>query len=204
MLSIHLVDADVVFWVDNYHGEFAAEVAISDCARSVRLCLLKVGQQALDAWPLLFMSGLSVTAKHVELLATAANRIDELEVDPEAIEQVSEWLDWLAFLTREHFGMQLRVLHGCSHQREYVLERATVQAQFRRRLADLCVDALRHDGSVPGRFRAVCHDLLDDMQTQYATILAFMRSGIDLPPLRRGSRKDYVVANPWRRHSGTE
>jgi len=140
-----------------------------------------------------FMEG----SQHLELLAAATTRIDELGTHSEATEQFCDWLDWLAFLTREHFGLQARLLQDCSQQHEYLLDRLAVQREFRRRLANLCIDALQPDRAVLERFREVCHDILADTQSQHSMISDLMRSGMIHPKLRRGPRKDHVVANPW-------
>jgi hypothetical protein len=140
-----------------------------------------------------FMEG----SQHLELLAAATTKIDELGSRREATEQFCDWLDWLAFLTREHFGLQLRLLQDCSQQREYLLDRVAVQHEFRRRLADLCIDAVQQDRDMLERFREVCHDILADTQSQHTMISDLMRSGTIHPKLRRGPRKGDVVANPW-------
>jgi hypothetical protein len=108
--------------------------------------------------------GIRENSRHNELLAWATSRIDELANGDCARQQVCEMLDWMAHFTREHFGFQERLLAESTRQREYLMNRAAVHGEFRRQLAQLCIDSTRGDPTVPERLRALCHQLLDDAQ----------------------------------------
>ncbi len=99
------------------------------------------------------------------LLSWATARIEQLAHNQRSIDNVGEWLDWMAYFTREHFGFQRRLLNEYGKQREYLLNRVAVHSEFRRKLAQLCVDALRGDPTIPARLQQLCHELLRDAQT---------------------------------------
>lgn len=122
------------------------------------------------------------------LLAWATDRIDQFANEPSYPQGLGEFLDWLAYFTREHFGLQQRLLNECSRQREYVLDRVSVHCEFRRRLAQLCVDTIRRDPSVPERLSALCHDLLADAQAQQETLASIVRDAPVRPKLRQKPR----------------
>jgi len=122
------------------------------------------------------------------LLAWATERIDQFANDYSRAQGLGELLDWLAYFTREHFGLQQRLLNECSRQREYLLDRVNVHCEFRRRLAQLCIDTMRRDPSVPQRLSALCHDLLADAQAQQETLANIVREAAVTPKLRRKPR----------------
>jgi hypothetical protein len=122
------------------------------------------------------------------LLAWATDRIDHLANDYGQAQRLGELLDWLAYFTREHFGLQQRLLNECSKQREYLLDRVNVHCRFRRRLAQLCIDTMRRDPSVPERLCALCHDLLADAQAQQDVLANIVREAAVGPKLRKKPR----------------
>jgi hypothetical protein len=142
--------------------------------------------------------GLSEYRRHIDLIADSVIRLEELGNEASTMEQVSECLDGLAFLTREHFGMQLRMLRCWSQPSEYLLDRSAIYSEYRRKLARLYIDAMRQDSTVASRLQALCNHLLDDMVSQQATFVALMRSNMDGPRLRRNQRKDSIAQKPSR------
>jgi hypothetical protein len=140
--------------------------------------------------------GLDEYHQHVELIARAAKKVDELGNDSTALHQISECMDWLAFLTREHFGMQLRLIRGCTQHGNYLLERSTLFSEYRRKLAELYIDAMRQDSSVPTRLKSLCHALLEDMQAEYARFMEVVRGNLEGLRQRKKQRQDPVVQTP--------
>lgn len=134
--------------------------------------------------------------QHIERIANAVKRIDELGHSTSAMRQVSECLDWFAYLTREHFGLQSRVLQHCSQHSDYLVERSAVFVEYRRKLAGLYIDATRQDGSVPDRLKSLCHDVLDDIQAQHSVFIELMRRNMGDLQLRQTPRIDPVVRSP--------
>lgn len=122
------------------------------------------------------------------LLAWATGKIDQLAHQRDHTLGLGEFLDWLAYFTREHFGLQQRLLNECGRQREYLLERVNVHCEFRRRLAQLCIDTMRRDPTVPERLSALCHDLLADAQAQQETLASIVREATVRPKLRQKPR----------------
>jgi hypothetical protein len=123
------------------------------------------------------------------LLARATTTIDQLANGNTGAQRLGELLDWLAYFTREHFGFQRRLLNECDQQRKYLLDRMKVHGEFRRRLAQLCIDTMRHDPSVPERLCALCHDLLADAQAQQEVLAEIVREASVGPKLRRKPRQ---------------
>jgi hypothetical protein len=123
------------------------------------------------------------------LLASAAARIDPATNIREAREQVVDLLDWLAYFTREHFGFQQRLLNECSQHREYLLNRMAIHNEFRRRLAQLCLDTMRGDATVPARMRALCEELQDDARAHDDVFASILRNDGASPKLRRKPRR---------------
>lgn len=133
--------------------------------------------------------GIRENHRHNELLAWATTRIDQLTSGECARQQLCEMLDWMAYFTREHFGFQQRLLAECSRQREHLLNRAAVHGEFRRQLAQLCIDSTRGDPSVPERLRALCHQLLADAQAEQAAFSDLVRASGKPPRLRADRRR---------------
>lgn len=133
--------------------------------------------------------GIHENYRHNELLAWATSRIDQLTSGECARQQVSELLDWMAYFTREHFGFQERMLAECSRQREYLAKRAAVHLEFRRELAQLCVDCTRGDLTVPERLSVLCHRLLEDAQAEQDAFSELVRAGGRPARLRADRRR---------------
>ena len=119
-------------------------------------------------------SGAQQYTQYQDQLARAVASVDGLTGTRPPREQVGEMLDWMAHFTREHFGLQQRLLQACTRQRAYVLERMEVHGEFRRQLAQLCLDLARGDPEVPERLRALCHRILEDACVQGETIARLM------------------------------
>lgn len=128
------------------------------------------------------------------LLAWATARIDELANQRGDKPQLGETLDWLAYFTREYFGFQQRMLTECSQHREYLFSRMAVHCEFRRRLAQLCVDMVRRDPTVPERLSGLCHDLLADAQAHDKMLSEILRNGEAAPRLRKKPRRGEPAA----------
>ena len=135
------------------------------------------------------LGGIEENAQQKALLAWATARIDLLADQDGGTEYLGQFLDWLAFFTREHFGFQQRMLNGYSEHREYLLNRVAVHCEFRKRLAQLCIDTMRRDPSAPDRLRELCHDLLTDAQAQHETLCQLMRNDPAGARLRKNRRR---------------
>ncbi|MBU1237882.1 MAG: hypothetical protein KJ634_13285 [Gammaproteobacteria bacterium] len=133
--------------------------------------------------------GIVENARHSDLLAWAAERIDQLTNGGYARRNMSDLLDWMAYFTREHFGFQERMLAECGKQREYLSRRTEVHCRFRRQLAQLCLDSMRGDASVPERLRSLCHDILQDAQTQQEQFAELVRDSAVATRLRVDPRR---------------
>jgi hypothetical protein len=133
--------------------------------------------------------GIRENHRHNELLAWATGRIDKLTSGDCARHQVSELLDWMAYFTREHFGFQERLLAECSRQREYLARRAAIHLEFRRELAQLCVDCTRGDPTVPERLSVLCHRLLEDSQAEQNAFSELLSVGGKSTRLRADRRR---------------
>jgi hypothetical protein len=99
-------------------------------------------------------------------------------------------LDCVAYFTREHFGFQERVLKECGEQRTYLMDRMAVHYDFRRRLAQIYLDAMRGDITVAERLSSLCHELWLDIQTQQETFTKIISGSEDAPKLRRKQRHE--------------
>lgn len=128
------------------------------------------------------------------LLASTTARIDKL-AGGRSCKELGELLDWMAHFTREHFGFQRRLLTGCGQFQDYLLTRAAIQSEFRRKLAGLCLDMMRGDVSVPARLGALGHELLQDIQEHDAVFAQIIRSGGADRRLRRQARQGEVAAD---------
>lgn len=133
--------------------------------------------------------GIEENAQQQALLAWATERVDLLASQGSGAEYLGQLLDWLAYFTREHFGFQQRLLNECSQHRDYLLNRVAVHCEFRRRLAQLCIDTMRRDPSAPERLRVLCHDLLSDAQAQHETLSELMRNSMTGLRLRKNPRR---------------
>lgn len=131
-------------------------------------------------------------AQHNALLAWVTGRID-LQPDKVCAEFLLNLANWLAFYTREHFGLQQRLFRECCFNPE-LADRAIAQFQYRRRLAELCLDIVRGDPTVTGRMRALCHEVLSDAQIHDGPFFDFIQSkGLD-PVVRKRPRPDQLHA----------
>lgn len=128
------------------------------------------------------------------LLAWAMARIDGLVTERTAKETLGEWLDWVAYFTREHFGFQRRLLNECGERRDYVLSRVAAHCAFRRQLAQLYIDMMRRDPTVAERLRALCHDLQQDLRAHDERLADLVRNGNQRPRLRRRPRYGQLAA----------
>lgn len=137
--------------------------------------------------------GIRENHRHNELLAWATARIDQLTSGDCARHQVCELVDWMAFFTREHFGFQERLLAESARQREYLSNRAAVHGEFRRRLAQLCVDGTRGDRTVPERLRELCHDILEDARIQQDAFSELVTAGGKRTRLRTDPRRERLA-----------
>ncbi len=133
--------------------------------------------------------GIGECCRHNELLAWATARIEQLTDGACARQQVCDMLDWMAYFTREHFGFQERLLAECSKQREYLSNRAAVHSEFRRQLAQLCLDSIRGDATVPARLRELCHQMLRDAHAQQEAIADLVRNSGTNTRLRANPRR---------------
>ena len=132
--------------------------------------------------------------RHRDLLAWATARVDHLLADQSGRRGVSEMLDWMAHYTREHFGFQERLLAQLSQQRQYLIDRAQAHAQFRRRLAELCLDSVRGDKSVPGRLCDLCHEMMLDTETDLERFTETVRQHAHDMRLRADRRRRIDLA----------
>jgi hypothetical protein len=137
--------------------------------------------------------GIRENHRHNELLAWATSRIDQLTSGDCARQQVCELVDWMAYFTREHFGFQERLLAETTKQREYLSDRAAVHCEFRRRLAQLCIDGTRGDRTVPERLRALCHDILEDARIQQEAFSELVSAGGKVTRLRTDPRRERLA-----------
>lgn len=137
--------------------------------------------------------GIRENHRHNELLAWATARIDQLTSGECARQQICELVDWMAFFTREHFGFQERLLAESARQREYLSDRTAVHCEFRRRLAQLCIDGTRGDHSVPERLRELCHDILEDARIQQEAFSELMTAGGKPTRLRTDPRRERLA-----------
>jgi hemerythrin len=133
--------------------------------------------------------GILENSRHNELLAWATARIDQLTSGECARHQVNELLDWMAYFTREHFGFQERLLAQCGRHYDHLVNRAAVHLEFRRQLAQLCIDATRGDATVPERLRELCHKLLEDSRAEQEAFSELMKVSGSNPRLRADRRR---------------
>jgi hypothetical protein len=122
------------------------------------------------------------------LLAWATARIDQL-TGLGAGHQLDDYLDWLAYFTREFFGFQQRMLTQCGDQRDYLFRRMEAHCEFRRRLARLSIDMIRNDPTVPERLRGLCHDLLEDAEANEQKLAEILDHGMAPLKLRKQPRR---------------
>lgn len=127
------------------------------------------------------------------LLAWATARIDQMGGLGET-HQLDDFLDWMAYFTRECFGFQQRLLSQCSEQRDYLLSRVAAHCEFRRRLAGISIDMIRGDPAVPERLRELCHDLLADAEANAQKLTEIVAGGNAAPKLRRQPRRTHPAA----------
>jgi hemerythrin len=141
--------------------------------------------------------GIHENHRHNELLAWATRRIDQLTSGECARQQVSEFLDWMAYFTREHFGFQERMLAECCRQRDYLARRAAIHLEFRRELAQLCIDSTRGDPTVAERLSGLCHRLLADAQAEQDAFSELVRTG-GKPARLRADRRRHPLSDEAR------
>jgi len=133
-------------------------------------------------------AGIDENQRHNELLAWATSQIDQLTESGAGGAHLCDMLDWMAYFTREHFGFQQRLLADCGRQREYVFDRIEAYGNFRRQLAQLCLDSMRGDTTVPQRLSLLCHELLQDEQANRQRFIDALRDGGPSVKLRRKPR----------------
>ena len=127
--------------------------------------------------------GIAESNQQKALMLWATANIDELANQNGAREHLCELVDWVAHFTREHFGFQQRLLNECGRNQEYLLRRMAVHGAFRRQLAQLCIDGVHGDTTVPERFRTICHEIVNDVQAQeevFTKILCAEAPGLKL------------------------
>jgi hypothetical protein len=123
------------------------------------------------------------------LLAWATASIEQFTHQKGPAEHFGQMLDWVAHFTREHFGFQRRLLNECSQQREYLMSRVEVHCDFRRKLAQLYMDSMHGDSTVPERLRALCNELLQDAQAQDQAFSEIVRGSGASPKVRKTPRQ---------------
>jgi hypothetical protein len=143
-----------------------------------------------------YVDGIEEGDRNQILLARATSEIDRIAGGNSGMEALGEMLDWLAHFTREHFGFQRRLLNDYSRHRDYLFDRVAVHCEFRRRLADLCIDMLRRDASVPERLSCLCRELLDDVQANDEFFSEIVRNGESDAKLRKKRRHGQLIVEP--------
>jgi hemerythrin len=128
--------------------------------------------------------------RQIALLNWATTKLDNIAGRHSARDSLSELLDCMAYFTREHFGFQERLLKDCSEHRAYLMERMAVHGEFRRRLAQIYLDAMRGDLTVAERLSSLCHEIWLDIQTQQETFAKIVGTGDETHKMRRKQRKD--------------
>jgi hypothetical protein len=137
--------------------------------------------------------GIRENHRHNELLAWATSRIDQLTSGDCARQQLCELVDWMAYFTREHFGFQERLLAETTRQREYLANRAVVHGEFRRRLAQICIDSTRGDPGVAERLRGLCHEILEDARIQQEAFSKLLSAAGKRTRLRTDPRRERLA-----------
>jgi hypothetical protein len=122
------------------------------------------------------------------LLEWATARIDQI-TGLGTGHQLGDYLDWLAYFTREFFGFQERMLKQCGEQHDYMFSRIKAHCEFRRRLAQLSIDMIRSDPTVPERLRNLCHDLLEDAEANGQKLADIIDHGMAPLKLRKQPRR---------------
>ncbi|MBU1237998.1 MAG: hypothetical protein KJ634_13885 [Gammaproteobacteria bacterium] len=128
------------------------------------------------------------TESQVALLRWAMTQVDRLVENGSARSRLGELLDCVAYLTREHFGFQERVLKEYAEQHEYLMERMAIHRKFERRLANINVDALQGDSTVVERLSTLCHELWQDVHEQQEPFAKLVRDSGKAPSLRSKPR----------------
>jgi hemerythrin len=136
------------------------------------------------------VAGLKESARQIALLNWATARIEQLSHQKTPGDSINDLLDCLAYFTREHFGYQERLLKEYSDQRAYLMDRMAVHAEFRHRLAQIYMDAIRGDHTVTERLNALCHELWLDIKTHQDAFAEAARNTGKEPKLRRKARRD--------------
>ncbi|MDD5295302.1 MAG: hypothetical protein PHU46_00180 [Rhodocyclaceae bacterium] len=125
--------------------------------------------------------GLQEHDRQKALLAWATASIEQFAHRQGPMDHFGQMLDWVAYFTREHFGFQQRLLNECSQQRDYLMSRVAAHCDFRRELAQLYMDSMHGDATVPERLRTLCHELMQDAQAQEQAFADIVRgSGASL------------------------
>lgn len=135
-------------------------------------------------------TGTNDNDRQIALLNWTATKLDNLAGHRSTRDNLGELLDCMAYFTREHFGFQERLLKDCSEHRAYLMERMAVHGEFRRRLAQIYLDAMRGDLTVAERLSSLCHEIWLDIQTQQETFAKIVGTGDETHKMRRKQRKD--------------
>jgi hypothetical protein len=142
------------------------------------------------------IDGIELAQRNSALLAQATAEIERIARQNARTDALGETLDLLAQFTREHFGFQRRLLNECSQHREYLFARVAAHCEFRRRLSELCVDALRRDSTVPERLGSLCRELQTDVEAHDAIVSEIVRNGDSGTKLRKRLRRGQLAAEP--------
>ena len=126
-------------------------------------------------------SGIEEFERQFGLLAWTTGRLDMLPDNKVQRELMQDMLDWLAHYTREYFGFQERLMREFWNPDSFTA-RMQAHMKFRRRLSALCLDMMRGDPTVAGRMRALCHEMLEDVQTHDQPFVDFLKE--TRPPIR--------------------
>jgi hemerythrin len=141
----------------------------------------------MDRYIAAFSRGVKEIDEQCELLARTVGHLDQLADADVRAELLDNFLNWLAHFTREHFGFQQRLIRSCGDSQE-LLRCMAAHNDLRKRLSDLCLDALRRDATVATRLRDLGHQLLADVQTRDRGLLDHVRSQRLPVSFRRGRR----------------
>jgi hemerythrin len=133
-------------------------------------------------------AGTTDNDRQIALLNWATTKLDNIAGHHSTQDNVSELLDCMAYFTREHFGFQERLLKDCSEHRAYLMERMAVHGEFRRRLAQIYLDAMRGDLTVAQRLSSLCHEIWLDIQTQQEAFAKIVGNRGEAPKTRRKTR----------------
>jgi hemerythrin len=135
-------------------------------------------------------AGKNENDRQIALLNWTATKLDNIAGHRSTRDNLSELLDCMAYFTREHFGFQERLLKDSSEHRTYLMERMAVHGEFRRRLAQIYLNAMRGDLTVAEQLSSLCHEIWLDIQTQQEAFAKIVGTGEKPHKMRRKQRKD--------------